>query len=472
MSSPSVSKTSRKPGLKITAVALILLLSLGSYFAHQWYQDKQWRLAEQKWLDTQAYAKEMGVELDLNTYIDSHKGEGTALIDDHPWLQELFDSTKEPHNKLVDIPGLDVGEIGLTHDHAENLRSIRKALQISEDEQLTEKELAQRLLDAMSPANEELDNFVSAVMESTDYGSQYLKDSKGYVMARITMDLVNRLTVRGYAHLVLDSGNSSDLEALIHFHKLDKQHASLTLIGHTVSIATDLQITGTIAAYAFSPEAKAEVIAKLLKLHPLHLMHPTFREMFRDEIPAVLVMMEDAYFNEDQPQESSGFDSLGHSKASPLITHNLRSDYVRFMIDHFLRPSSPRLIAPGDLDSIDDINDPRISHYSLPSRTALSIVTIGFSYYYHNSMKSDMMLSSYRLALATRLYQLENGDYPKDLSQLSPEYLAELPTIPHSGEAYSYIPPSSPELKPNFTGSLQFGDKMIETNWLNPIQDK
>lgn len=454
---------------KLIAVAVILALSVTTYFTHQWYKGYRMQQAEQKWQDTQAYANEMGVELDLNTYIDSRKGEGISLIDDHTWFREIFANTDDTGPKPVELPAFNRGLPPLGQDHEKNILEIRKSLKIDADAQLSDQEVIQRFLTALQPCNEELDRFKAAVMESTDWGTALQKERMGFTNASVIRAFNDRLLIRGYCLLILGSEDTSDFAAACKFHNLYTTYSPGTFIDISVQIAIKLQIQSVANAYAYSPDARADMVKQLIQLIPSTPHYLGFKQTFRAEIAFAHTMM-------NQMKNNQTFtDSSFLSKAQQVPDHiflDMRSDLVRFFIDHIIRPKDSNLMSPTDTNPLSGMNDPKIRHLKQPSRNLISIMVIGLEHYYLSCLKSDMLTSIQRLALATQAYQLEHGTYPVSLDSLIPKYINKIPTIPHNGQAYKYMLPVGDEGLPNFSGSLIFGGKQIEVNWLYPVEDK
>lgn len=467
MMSPSQPTKKRTPKLKLLAVSSILVLSGLTCIGHQLHQEHRLKKAEQKWQDTQAYAKEMGVELDLNAYADSRKGEGISLIDDHPWFRKMFANWNDTDPKPVELPAFKRGLPDLCYDHEQNILEIRKSLRIDDETLLTDQEVIQRLLTAIQPCNDELDHFKAAVMESNDWGTALHKEWPGFTNVRVVMDFGQRLLVRGYCLLMLGSEDTSDLLAVKRLNNLYKDCSVGHLIDLSFTIATDLSWQRVALAYAYSPAAKSLVIKDLLQQSTMQHYHPAFRRAIRAELATILAMMEDT---KDEDAEWLGpIFSQGVLPAHTFL--DIRSDYTRFYIDHMIFPHKNSLLTPEDVRSLNR-DDPRIAHLDLPSRKLVEMLNIGSSFYYTNCLKSELLNNIMVLALASRAYQLDKGLYPASLEDLSPAYIDQLPLIPYSNTPYTYEPPNTDEDMPNFTAAIQFGDKQIEVNWLYPVEDK
>ncbi|SHJ83070.1 hypothetical protein SAMN02745181_2739 [Rubritalea squalenifaciens DSM 18772] len=460
----------RSPKYLLISFTCILALSTPVSLGYQWHLSSSQDKTKGKWQVAQDYAREKGVEIDINAYIDSKKGNGVALIDGHPWLKEVFSNTDHVSSGLTELPALPNGVPILDRDHNKNILLIRERLTIPTKEKLSDREVIERLQEALTPCNQDLDRLKQAIMESSDLGTESLKAAKGSVNYHFRVKLMHDLLLtKAYCTLMLGGNDCSDFQAACKLRELYSNHGVGSLLETTVNIAIKLRTESTANAYAYSPQAKTNTVKQLVAILPSKPNHLNFKLIIRSELAAVSVIWADMH--EDVKK---GRNPL-YPDSSPMPEHvflEIRSDFIRFYIDYLIKPDETAVdIQPSDLEPIAGDLDPRVRNLKPHSRQMITDIMDGMDKHYHIYLKSDMQLGLKRLALASRLYQLENGQYPKTLSQITPKYLTKLPTIPHTGTPFSYHPPASPSSLPNFTGSLTFGSKRIEVDWLHPVKD-
>jgi hypothetical protein len=68
------------------------------------------------------------------------------------------------------------------------------------------------------------------------------------------------------------------------------------------------------------------------------------------------------------------------------------------------------------------------------------MITVSYSNIFTHKCEEDFSVIGTQILLALKIYKMEKGELPKNLNQLIPEYLSEMPVDPFDGQYVRYLP--------------------------------
>ena len=434
------------------SIILFCCLSLAGYFYILYSQKNRIEVAQVRWEAIQKKATAQGIYTDFDTFIEATAGEGPSLFTDFSELSSLFDPEDRTRPFSVDqLPGLkNIPSISATMSRAERIEELRECLTTHLPETATEQELYQAVLSAISPLNEELDKWKTAVFASNNLGKEYFKENFFFISATTFRSFSDLLLLRTHCSWHIGKTDSSDIKCVLKSSQLLYDYGQ-SLIALTVAIALDLSTSNTIAMTLNDPIVSNAQCKSLITLMPTIDATAAFTSGLQTEyivqLSALTAFVESSdhpFIDKDEPLRNT----------PKHLLEEARVELAEFQLDSYFGPNS--VTSKSVFGKVSDQTQANIEAADLGeiSTTLLSVLSIGSEYYHHKALKSQLHLEAAKLSAYVTLYQRKHGNYPETLDALVPEYLRKLPTTPYTGSDFIYTKPITADEIPTISAVI------------------
>ncbi|MGJ8674081.1 hypothetical protein [Rubritalea sp.] len=450
----------RKKWQKILLTIFTLLL-LGGVATWSWL-NHQLTEAQTKWENVQQRADQAGVYTDLDTFLDESTGESPRFLDDFEAINLLLvehNMSYDPFTipKLHSIPSIDGSK-----SSSEITEDLKSAL-ITPPESDNPHDIYRAILETLVETEDDLLAWTNAITNSKGLSKTVFKENSFIFQVAAFRSAHQLLQLRAYCHWKLGNYERSDLETIDQQREILYKYGK-SLLSESVAIAIDLSFESARLALIKDDSIPLDRAKSLMAFYRPFSASENVQNAMRTEL---LIQIE--YFNaliENRPHPF--VEDPDVITYLPLaIKARIRAEMADFQLNNYFEKDFVTNL--GNLKQSPEEFEQNIHNkgYSFFTTHFLDTFMIGSEYYHSSAIKAQMALTISHLEAACVLYKRENGTYPENLSELTPQYISTLPTLPHSKEPYSY---SNEETSKSIQGTLpleHYDDIEASTTWPN-----